>query len=193
MTIDFAKLAAATTVATDAAIRGGARCRIHGGSAPIVRRKAAEVVAEASIMEVARHYGVPRDVSPINALTEELHRTQGHVDWPAAQIAQRPQDASLLAVYTAERNHLAKLADAMVRSNVGERRSALTEQGVEAVELALVGTHRELGLDAGGDRVRRVFAQNLRAAQKGKTVSERRQIVEAVVSADDGPPEPVTF
>ncbi|WP_116451163.1 hypothetical protein [Blastococcus litoris] len=192
MTIDFAKLAAATTVATDAAVRGGARCRIHGGSAPMVRRKAAEVVAEASIMEVARYYGV-RATSPPSTRSPRSCTGLRHVDWLAAQIAHRPQDASLLAVYTAERNHLAKLADAMVRSNGGERRAALTERGVEAVELALVGTRRELGLDAGGDRVRRVFAQHLRAAQKGKTVSEQPQIVEAVASADDGLPEPVTF
>jgi hypothetical protein len=105
------------------AIRGTNRCRIHGGSAPQVRRKAAEVVAEASIMEVARHYGMPRDVSPIDALTEELHRTQGHVDWLAREVAARPQDPSLLAVYTAERGHLTKPAGSMVAGKLDEQRS----------------------------------------------------------------------
>lgn len=175
------------------AIRGTTRCRMHGGSASQVRLKAAEVVREASIMEVARHYGMPRDVSPIDALTEELHRTQGHVDWLAQQIAAHPQDPNLLAVYTAERAHLAKLADAMVRSGVEQRRAVLSEQGLDAVEVALVGTLREFGLDSSGDHVRQVFARHLRAATGGRGPSDLRESSSPKVASDEVLPEPVCF
>jgi hypothetical protein len=175
------------------AIRGAARCRKHGGSAPQVRRKAAEIVAEASLMEVARQYGVPRDVSPIDALTEELHRTQGRVDFLDREMAARPNDPNLLAVYTAERSHLAKLADAMVRAKLDERRAVLKEQGLDAVETALVGTLRELGLDPSSDRIRQMFARHLRAASQGQKVSGRPQIVDAVIVSDQAAPEPADF
>jgi uncharacterized membrane protein YccC len=65
-------------------MRGATRCRIHGGSLPQVRRKA-EVVTQAIIERNARHYHEPRAIPAIDALTEELHRTQGHMDWPGAR------------------------------------------------------------------------------------------------------------
>src|SRR3954452_4090783 len=80
-------------------MKGASRCRIHGGSAPQVRRKAAELRVQAIVERHARHYGVPRNISAIDALTEELYRTQGHVDWLGREVAARPQDANLLAVY----------------------------------------------------------------------------------------------
>ena len=89
-------------------------CRIHGGSAPQVQRKARELVAQAIIERHAHHYGEPRNISAVDAPTEELHRPQGHVDWLGEQVAARPQDASFLAVYAAEGGHLAKLAGQIV-------------------------------------------------------------------------------
>lgn len=174
------------------AMRGGARCRIHGGSAPAVRRKAAEVVAEASIMEVARHYGVPRDVSPIDALTEELHRTQGHVDWLAHQIPHRPQDASLLAVYTAERNHLAKLADAMVRSNVEQRRVVLAEETAQRLELAINSIVGGLRFDPASPHVRQVVAHHLRSAAGLESLDGAPPLSTPLPMADDTV-KPVAF
>ena len=38
-------------------MKGATRCRIHGGSAPQVRRKAKELVAQSIIERDARHYG----------------------------------------------------------------------------------------------------------------------------------------
>jgi hypothetical protein len=62
-------------------MKGATRCRVHGGSAPQVVRKAKEVVAQAIIERNARHYGEPRSITAVDALTEELARTQGHIDW----------------------------------------------------------------------------------------------------------------
>ncbi len=109
-------------------MKGATRCRIHGGSAPQVQRKAKELVAQSIIERNARHYGQPRSISAIDALTEELHRTQGHVDWLGQQVAAQPQDANLLAVYAAERGHLAKLAGQMVSAKLDEQRSVLDEK-----------------------------------------------------------------
>jgi hypothetical protein len=63
------------------AIRGGNFCNKHGGQLPNVqlnaKRTRRQIAAERSIVM----YGLPRDVAPATALLEELHRTQGHVDW----------------------------------------------------------------------------------------------------------------
>jgi hypothetical protein len=128
-------------------MKGASRCRIHGGSAPQVQRKAKELIAQSIIEREARHYGQPRNISAIDALTEELHRTQGHIDWLSAQVASRPQDANLLAVYAAERAHLAKLAGSMVSAKLDEQRSLLTEKAVEQLGLAITGILRDLGHD----------------------------------------------
>jgi hypothetical protein len=143
-------------------MKGATRCRLHGGSAPQVRRKAMEVTAQAIITRDARHYGEPRNISALDALTEELHRTQGHVDWLAERIAASPQDANLLAVYTAERAHLAKLAGQMVSAKLDKQKSILTEKAVEQLELAITGILRDLGHDPSSDYVRGVVARNLR-------------------------------
>jgi hypothetical protein len=73
--------------------------------------------------------------------------TQGHVDWLGQQVAARPQDGNLLAVYAAERGHLAKLADQMVSAKLDDQRAVLNETAVEKLELALTGIFRDLGND----------------------------------------------
>jgi hypothetical protein len=135
-------------------MKGTTRCRIHGGSAPQVQRKAKELVAQSIIERHARHYGEPGNITAIDALTGELHRKQGHVDWLGQQVAARPQIANLLAVYAAERGHLAKLAGQVVSSKLDEQRSLLSEKAVEQLELALTATLRELGVDPDHDYVR---------------------------------------
>jgi hypothetical protein len=57
--------------------RGTSRCPLHGGNSPRAQNRAKEVVAQAIIEADARHYGEPRSISAIDALVEELNRTQG--------------------------------------------------------------------------------------------------------------------
>jgi hypothetical protein len=108
-------------------MRGATRCRIHGGSLPQVRRKA-EVVAQAIIERNVRHYREPRVTPGIDALTEELHRTQGHVNWLGREVTAQPHDANLLTVYTAERTYLAKLAGCMASAKPDEQKSMASER-----------------------------------------------------------------
>jgi hypothetical protein len=150
-------------------------------------------------MEVARQYGVPRDVSPIDALTGELHRTQGRVDFLDREMAARPNDPNLLAVYVAERSHLAKLADAMVRNRVAERQAVVGEQTLDVLETALNGIVRDLGRDPSDSYVRAVIARHVRAlANPASTVAStfaqnEPMTITAEVVSDDALPEPVAF
>lgn len=123
---------------------GGGRAVDHRAGRPLLR-------------EAAQHLGDRR-------ADRELHRTQGHVDWLGSQVAARPQDANLLAVYAAERGHLAKLAGQMVSGKLDERRSLLNEEGAERLELAIAAIIRDLGHDPNAVGVRSTVALRLRRA-----------------------------
>jgi hypothetical protein len=128
-----------------------------------VRRRAAERVVEARAVELARQYGAPREIAPLEALTEELARTQGHVDWLAAQLDHR-NDPQWLGVYQAERAHLARLAQAMtpLLEKAEQQRAVLSERTIDQLEIALTGILGELGHDPSSDAVRAVVARHLR-------------------------------
>ena len=68
----------------------------------------------------------------------------------------------MLAVYTAERGHLAKLAGQMVSGKLDEQRAVLDEKAVEQLKLALTGILRDLGHNPASDDVRQVVARRLR-------------------------------
>ncbi|MGY2005307.1 hypothetical protein [Blastococcus sp. SYSU DS1024] len=101
--------------------------------------------AEAQAVDLASRLSIPRSTSATDALQEELHRTQGRIDWLESELAKRPDDGAVLAVYTAERGHLRQLAGGMVSSKTDERRAMLDEQTVDALEAAITGIVRDLG------------------------------------------------
>lgn len=147
-----------------AAIRGSSRCRMHGGSAPQVRKAAAKRVVEGKTIEAAKRYGVPRQITAADALQGELNRTQGHVDWVSEQVAANPYDPGLLSVYQSERAHLARLSHQIISSRSDERRTVLAERSIDSLEVAMTGILRELGADPESSYVRGVVARHLREA-----------------------------
>jgi hypothetical protein len=137
---------------------------MHGGGAPQVRQAAAVRIAEGKTVEKAKKYGRPRRISAGDALQEELERTQGHIDWVGAEVSLHPFDPGLLSIYQSERAHLARLSHQIITSRSDERRTVLTEQSVDRLEVAMAAILSELGSDPHSAYVRGVVARHLRDA-----------------------------
>ncbi|WP_242496474.1 hypothetical protein [Xylanimonas protaetiae] len=69
-----------------AAIVGGVTCSIHGSGTKAARAAAARRVEEAKAAEVVRTLGLPVDITPTDALLEEVRWTAGHVQWLRAKV-----------------------------------------------------------------------------------------------------------
>lgn len=177
---------------TQPAMKGSTRCRMHGAKAPQVLQAAAVRVTEAAVIEQARHYGVPRSITAIEALTEELHRTQGHVDWLERHVA-RHQDPGWLNVYQSERAHLAKLSQQMIALRTDERQKVLDAQVLDGLETALNGIVRDLGHDPDSDYVRQIVGRHMRQVASADSATHDPMTIDAEVVSDEPLPEPVAF
>lgn len=139
---------------------GAGRCRLHGGRSPSGRKAAQRQQA----LHAAATYGLARDVDPVTALLEELHRTAGHVAWLGTLIAnlgtgddlkQRAPGAGgalieapsvWVELYHRERAHLTRVAKTCVDVGIEERRVRLAErQGLLLAE-AIRGILGDLGV-----------------------------------------------
>jgi hypothetical protein len=69
------------------AVDGADVCIIHGARAPQVKAAAQDRVERARAERAVATYGLPQDIDPFDALSQELNRTQGHVMWLSAIIA----------------------------------------------------------------------------------------------------------
>jgi hypothetical protein len=97
---------------------------------------------------------------------------------------------NLLAIYTQERAHLARLAGQMASAKLDEQRSLLGEKTIEKLELALTGILRDLGRDPSDAYVRRVIARRLRAVGGS---AEETTTTDAQIVIDAELPEVVAF
>lgn len=61
--------------------KGATVCKYHGGAAPQVRAVADRRITEAAAARELAALGLPVDVSPSEALLEEVRWTAGHVRW----------------------------------------------------------------------------------------------------------------
>lgn len=143
------------------AIEGASTCRVHGSGSKKAKAAAARRVAEAKAAEAAERavttLGLSRDVSPSEALLEEVRWTAGHVDWlrdrvreverdelvwgktkeksgsldpdglPAAEVTESATPSVWYDLYERERRHLVAVCTAALRAGVEERRVALAE------------------------------------------------------------------
>lgn len=130
---------------------GSGRCKLHGGCAP------SSVIAgqEAAARKAVETYGLPRDISPTDALLEEVRYSAGHVAWLRAKVAEL-EAADLvwgmteqvdkgatefagvdtthaatvnmwLELYFRERKHLLDLTKTAIQVGIEERRVKLAE------------------------------------------------------------------
>lgn len=74
------------------AIKGASVCRVHGGSIPAVRAKAAQRVADAKAEKAMRLFAEPVDIDPANALLELVQWTAGEVRYWRAEVARIAED-----------------------------------------------------------------------------------------------------
>lgn len=140
-------------------VPGTDRCRLHGGKAPQTMAKGRRRLEEAAAMKAVETYGLPLDISPTDALLEEVRWTAGHVAWLRARVQEIEQDKLIwgktkaedhratefpgvntteaasvsvwLDLYQRERAHLVKVCKDAISAGIEERRVRLAEsQGV---------------------------------------------------------------
>jgi hypothetical protein len=131
---------------------GVGACKLHGGKTP-----SHKVAAQVHAAEVAvRTYGLRLDVSPTDALLDEVQWTAGHVAWLRGEIQKLETEALawgvtkvedhgatefpgtnttesaappvLLDLYQRERRHLVDVCKAAIVAGIEERRVKLAEQ-----------------------------------------------------------------
>lgn len=130
---------------------GAGRCSWHGGCAPSGRAAAQEEIARRAV----ETYGLPRDISPTDALLEEVRYSAGHVAWLRAKVAEIEADDLVwgkteevdknasefagtdtthaaavnvwLDLYFRERKHLLDLTKTAISVGIEERRVRLAE------------------------------------------------------------------
>lgn len=130
---------------------GSGRCKLHGGCAPSGRVAAMNEQARKAV----ETYGLPRDISPTDALLEEVRYSAGHVAWLRAKVAEIEADDLVwgkteevdknasefagtdtthaaavnvwLDLYFRERKHLLDLTKTAISVGIEERRVRLAE------------------------------------------------------------------
>ena len=73
-------------------IRGAEVCRVHGGRAPQVKAAAARRLAAQAAEQAVRTLGLAVDVSPTEALLEEVRWTAGHVAWLRSRVQELAEE-----------------------------------------------------------------------------------------------------
>jgi hypothetical protein len=132
------------------------KCAIHCGLSKAERERiAADFLAEQTARRAVITYGLPRDISAIDALLEEVRYTAGHVAWLRERVAETEQNALVwgvteetdtqasefpgtnttraakpnvwLQLYREERRHLVDVTKAAISAGIEERRVKLAE------------------------------------------------------------------
>lgn len=72
--------------------RGAKTCRFHGSATELSKAAAVRRVQEEEARAAAITFGLPVDVSPTEALLEEVRWTAGHVQWLRARVRELTQE-----------------------------------------------------------------------------------------------------
>lgn len=184
------------------AMRGGARCRMHGGAAPQTIAAAGRRLALRELEQgaAASRYGDPKHADPVTALEDEIARTRGAISYLHDAILQMGEKELLRRVTESrsaefdgpstitikietiengwvrlllrERKHLADLLSLAFRVQLAERRVAITHEHANRLNAAIGGILSDLGHNLSDPHVRKVVADNLRALAEPKVETE---------------------
>jgi hypothetical protein len=130
---------------------GSGNCTFHGGSSPNGKKHATDQAARKAV----ETYGLPRDISPTEALLEEVRYSAGHVAWLREKVREiedkdlvwgMTEQADIqasefgginttfgakanvwLELYYRERKHLVDVTKAAISAGIEERRVKLAE------------------------------------------------------------------
>lgn len=182
------------------AIEGTSTCRVHGSGSRKAKAAAARRVEEAKAAREAERavttLGLSRDVSPSEALLEEVRWTAGHVDWLRDRVREVERDELVWGktkwkqtesadgpmeetvegatpsvwydLYEREREHLVAVCTAALRAGVEERRVRLAEAQGEQVAAVIKAILGDLQLTAvQQQRVGEVVPRRLRLLAGG--------------------------
>lgn len=146
-------------------MHGQTICRMHGGKAKqnlnAAARRLEDEVARAAVVTL----GLPVDISPSDALLDEVRRTAGHVFWLLAKVQSEDGGAFVpmksedshpgnglqsvwYRTYQAERAHYVNVCAQALKAGVEERRVKLAEHQGAAVAGAIRAILADLGLTA---------------------------------------------
>lgn len=178
-----------------APIVGGTVCTMHGGKSGLVKAAAERRVQQGALHAAAVTYGLPIDVSPTQALLDEVQWTAGHVAWLRDRIQELEQSELtwgrteyregagekgsewktveragpnvLLDLYERERKHLVAVTTAALSAGIEERRVQLAEHQGQIVAQVLKLSLTDLGHDPSDPAVLKVVATRLREMAQG--------------------------
>jgi P27 family predicted phage terminase small subunit len=151
-------------------MRGTNACNFHQGDQPTARGK----IALGKVADKIPTYGQPLDVSPGEALLQEVRRTAGIVDWlgiviarlaegdvvwgiertashsggdfPGSDVITSAKPNVWVELYQKERRHLVATCEAALRANVDERLVRLAEMQGGRIVAVLNGIFSDLEL-----------------------------------------------
>lgn len=167
---------------------GVGRCKLHGGSTQSHVVAGMKVLAERAV----KTYGLPVDISPTEALLDEVKWTAGHVAWLRSQVQELERDALAwgkteevnkgsgeftgldvthaaapsiwLDLYQRERKHLLDVCKAAIAAGIEERRVRLAESQGALLASVIRAILDDLGLTPEQSaRVPEVVPRHLRA------------------------------
>lgn len=169
------------------------QCAMHCGLSKAERDQVAErFLAEQQASKAVITYGLPRDISPTDALLEEVRHTAGHVAWlrekvreiedadlvwgmteqaeksatefPGVDVTYQAKPNAWLDLYYRERAHLVAVTKAAISAGIEERRVKLAEQQGALLVQVIRGILGELDLTAEQQaKVSDVVPRHLRA------------------------------
>jgi hypothetical protein len=144
---------------------GAGTCKLHLGSTADHTKYAQGQQAR----ELVKTYGLPIDISPTEALLEEVRWTAGHVAWLRQRVQETEQQQLTVGVaeqridpgggktvkiktapnvwldlYAAERRHLVDVCAAALRAGIEERQIRLAERHGQLMEVFIRGVLADL-------------------------------------------------